>query len=239
MKQIATLFITTLFISIGYGLAQETSSEENALNLHNGYWVTKVDVPNRPLQMTVINDMHVDPITKRATVYAQTRVLGQIIAPAQVGPGECAEARNSETACFHPNAVYLNGSGQELMVADGEGSWWVKHSWVVNGEGYENCEMKLAETYDDCFWVEGILLDDGLAMKIGGTDSDLAGFYNVRTPLVDESPIGYSVTRYGPKNTDPELGELDLTPTAQFELIWTCEEQKSALDNQMRSCGQN
>ena len=239
MKYRTLLLATTLLLLTGLSQAQDSSSEENALNLHNGYWVTKVDVPNRPLKMTVINDMHVDPITKRATVYAQTRVLGQIMAPAQVGPGECTETRSGDTACFHPNAVYLNGSGQELMEADGTGSWWVKHSWIVDGEGYNNCEMKLAETYDDCFWVEGVLLDDGLSMKIGGTDSGLEAFYNVRTLFLEESPVRYSVTRYGPKNTDPEMGEIDLSPTAQFELIWKCEEQKSAFDNQMRSCGQN
>ena len=236
MKKIATLFFAILLFTISYSSAQETSSEENALNLHNGYWVTKVNVPNRPLKVTVINDMYVDPITKRATVYAQTRVFGQVMAPAQVGPGECTEARNGETACFHPNAVYLNGSGQELMEADGTGAWWVKHSWVVDGEGYENCELKLSETYDDCFWVEGVLLEDGLSMKVGGADISLEGFYNIRTPLLDESPVRYSVTRFSPKNTDPEVGEIDLTPTAQFELIWDCERKKSAFDNQVRSC---
>jgi len=43
--------------------------------------------------------------------------------------------------------------------------------------------MKLAEHYDDCFWVEGVLLDDGVSMKIGGTDISVEGFYNIRTPL--------------------------------------------------------
>ncbi len=59
---------------------------------------------------------------------------------------------------------------QELMEADGTGGWWTKHAWVLGGEGFESCETKSEETYDDCFWVEGELLEDGLSMKIGGLE---------------------------------------------------------------------
>ena len=206
------------------------------LDYHNGYWVTKVDIPDQPISITVINDMHVDAATNRVTVYAQTRLLGKVVAPPQVGPGECTESANGDTVCFHPNAVYLNGSGEELMEADGSGDWWIKHSWVLGGEGYENCEARPQENYDDCFWVEGELLEDGLTMKIGGVNLDSGAFFNTRTPIFNKDQITYQVTRFGPKNTDPDAGEIDLTPTEQFVLMWECEEKTSAFDNLARSC---
>lgn len=206
------------------------------LEYHDGYWVTEMAVEGMPSPITVINDMHIDAATNRVTVYAQNRIMGRVLAPAQVGPGECTETPSGETACFHPDAVYLNGSGEELSEADGTGAWWVKHAWILGGEGYDNCELKLAETYDDCFWVEGVLLEDGLSMKVGSVDPETHGFFNVRTPLLDETPVRYQVTRFEPKNTDPEAGEIDLTPTAQWVLIWDCVEEASAFDNRVRSC---
>ena len=206
------------------------------LDYHDGYWVAKMDVPDRPVTLTIINDMHIDAATNSVTVYAQSKALGQIIAPPQVGPGECTEGGNGDTVCFHPDAVYLNGSGEELMEADGTGEWWVKHAWILGGEGYDNCELRPQKEYNDCFWVEGELLDDGLSMKVGATEESVKGFYNIRTPLLDENPIAYQVTRFAPKNTDPEAGEIDLTPTEQFVLIWECEEEPSAFDNRARSC---
>ena len=62
------------------------------------------------------------------------------------------------------------------------------------------------------------------------------GFYNIRTPLLDENPVRYRVTRFAPKNTDPNVGEIDLTPTEQFVLEWSCEEEVSAFDNRAREC---
>ncbi len=206
------------------------------LDYHNAYWVTKMEIPEQPVSITVINDMHVDTTTNRVTVYAQSRLLGKVVAPPQVGPSECTEGANNETVCFHPNAVYLNGSGVELMEADGTGEWWVKHSWILGGEGYDNCELRPQENYDDCFWVEGELLEDGMTMQIGGIDEDLQGFYNQRKPLLDQSPIAYQVVRYEPKNNDPNAGEIDLTPVEVFTLIWECEEEPSAFDNLAREC---
>ena len=56
--------------------------------------------------------------------------------------------------------MYLDGSANEAFESNGTGAWWVKHSWVVDGEGYTNCTLAPPrETYDDCFPVEGILLD--------------------------------------------------------------------------------
>ena len=206
------------------------------LDYHNGYWVTKVDIEGQPVGLTVVNDMFVDAETKRVTVYAQSSLLGKVLVPPQVNPGECTELPNGDTGCFHPNAVYLNGSGQELMEADGTGTWWVKHSWVLDGEGYENCELRPQETYDDCFWVESVLMDDGLSMKIGDLDLDAGGFFNIRTPVFNDGEVTYKVTRYSPTNVDASAGEIDLTPNVDFVLDWACEEKPSAFNNITRSC---
>ncbi|MEO1287571.1 MAG: hypothetical protein AAFV93_07370, partial [Chloroflexota bacterium] len=89
--------------------------------------------------------------------------------------------------------------------------------------------------YDNCFWVEGELLDDGLSMQIGGIEEN-EGFFNIRSLLLDEDPIAYQVTRYAPTNLDPEVGEIDTTPTIQFILTLYCEEVSSPFDNQVRAC---
>lgn len=217
-------------------LTVEQDEEVSLLEYHDGYWVTEMEAEGLPLPLTVINDMHIDAATNSVTVYAQTQIMGQIIAPPQVGPGECTETSRGDTVCFHPDAVYLNGSGEELMESDETGAWWIKHAWVLGGEGYMNCEAKPQEEYNDCGWAEGVLLDDGLSMKVGLIEEGMGGFYNIRTPLLDEDPIAYQVTRYAPANLDAEAGEVDLTPTEQFVLIWHCEEEASAFDNQVRAC---
>ena len=209
------------------------------IDYHDGYWVTKVDIPDNPVSLTVINDMHIDAATNSVTVFAQSKALGQILSPPQVGPGECTEGGDGETVCFHPNAVYLNGSGEKLMESDGTGEWWVKHAWTLGGEGYDNCELPPQEHYDDCFWVEGVLLDDGLTMEIGGIiDADAGGWGgNHRTPVFhDDGTVTYNVTRLEPTNLDPNAGEIDLTLKKGFVINWTCEEEVSAFDNRAREC---
>jgi hypothetical protein len=191
------------------------------LAYHDGYWVTVLEDTDQPGPVTAINDMHMNLTTRRATVYAQTRAAGEVLSPPQGGRGECTEGTDGETVCFHPNAVYLNGSGRELSAADGSGAWWVKHSWIVDGEGYNNCPLSSEESYL-CFWVEGVLLEDGLSMKIGGTEGFTQNFYNIRTPLLDEDPITYQITRY--------------TPDPDFVLSLDCIEEVSAFDNQTRPC---
>ena len=204
------------------------------VDYHDGYWVIKINAPGFLFPVTAINDMHVDSDTNRVTVYAQSRVLGRVIAPAQVGPGECTES-NGETVCFHPDAVYLNGSGQELMEDDGSGAWWVKHSWVLGGEGYDNCELRPAETYNNCFWVEGDLLEDGLTMKIGGEYNGAEAF-NTRVPVLNKGQVTYLITRFEPTNTDPNAGEIDLRPTVKMVVTGKCKEETSPFDGLTRGC---
>lgn len=204
------------------------------LTYHDAYWVTEIESQGRTI--VNINDMHVDAATNEVRVYAQGRVLGQIIAPPQAGPGECAETPNGETACYHPNAVYLNGSGQELLESDGTGGWWVKHAWTLDGDGYGNCEL-FATEYDNCIWAEGEVWEDGLSMKIGGTGEIERNFFNVRTPLLEEEPISYRVRRFQPTNIDPNAADIDLTPVnSGFDLIWECQEEVSPFDGLTRSC---
>ena len=92
-------------------------NSQNPLYYHDAYWVAKVKPEGAPAKITVINDMHIDTSTNRVTVYAQSKVLGKIVSPPQVEPGACIETKN-DTLCFHPKAVYLNGSGAELDSSD-------------------------------------------------------------------------------------------------------------------------
>ena len=186
---------------------------------HDGYWVTEVVSDEVPVPVTVINDLHVDVEARRNTVYAQAIMNGAVLSPPQVGPGECTTSL-AGTVCYHPNAVYLDGSGNEALESNGTGAWWVKHSWVVDGEGYVNCTLAPPkETYDDCFPVEATLLEDGLTVRIG----DLVdGPYNERRPLLDEDPVRYEVL-------------TDVTDQA-LTLVFDCTEDPSALDGESRPC---
>lgn len=199
------------------------------VDYHSGYRVATMAVDGFPFPATIINDLHVDADTNRVTVYAQSRVRGRVVAAAQVGPGKCTE-NVGRTVCFQPDAVYLNGSGQESMEADGTGAWWVKHSWVPGGGGYDNCELRPAEAHDDCFYVEGDLMEDGLTMKIGGAYAGF-DFYNTRTPVLRDDSVTYLVTRFGPASLEAEPGSEDASPTVQFVLLLECPETASALDD--------
>jgi hypothetical protein len=135
------------------------------LNYHGGYWVTEAEVEGVPFPVTMINDIHVEAYTGRVTVYGQVQVRGTIIAPVQAGPGEVAEHFSGNMLGMHPNAVYLNGSGEELAEADGTGTWWVKHP-ILGPEGYYNW---VAMTSDYSFggqYTEGYLLEDGVTMML-------------------------------------------------------------------------
>ena len=200
------------------------------LSYHEAYWVAQVKPDGAPAKITVINDLHVDTSTHRVTVYAQSRMFGKILSPPQVGPGECVISK-TDTFCFHPNAVYLNGAGAELNRSDGSGAWWVKHSWVLGGEGYQNWELKPAKSYGEGHYVDGILLEDGLTMKIGARKDSIFTDFNLRRPIIDvtKRQVRYQVSRYGISN---QSGSLEET----FNLAWKCKCRKSPLTGGIRTC---
>jgi hypothetical protein len=205
-------------------------NSQNPLYYHDAYWVAKVKPEGAPAKITVINDMHIDTSTNRVTVYAQSKVLGKIVSPPQVEPGACIETKN-DTLCFHPNAVYLNGSGAELDSSDGSGAWWVKHSWVVGGEGYQNWELKPKKNYGDGQYVEGILLEDGFTMKIGIRKDSIFTDYNLRMPILDKntSQVFYKIVRYESPNKN------DTIPEEKFNLVLKSRKRRSPLNNQIRT----
>ncbi len=198
------------------------------LNYHDGYWVTKIKPPGSPFKLSVVNDMHIDPYSKRVTVYAQTQLFGKVVAPAQVGPGEYATDKDGNKTAHHPNSVYLNGSGQELSESDGTGEWWVKHSWELDGKGYTNWELKPEEDYGQGTWVEGILLEDGITMKIGTlNDGEILWGFNIRKPIFGDNKLSYEVIRWEYENNESEANKV-------FTLKWHYKTKESAFDNQAR-----
>ncbi len=215
----------------------KVNKNTHPLSYHGAYWVANIKVPEKPIKMEIINDMHIDTMSKRVTVYAQSRILGKTVSPPQVNPGECIDSRNGKV-CFHPNAVYLNGTGKELTQADGTGDWWIKHSWILDGEGYRNWELPPLEDYGEGEWVEGNLLEDGLTMKVGVSDETKSGFFNLRKPVFDKNEISYQVIRYEPKNLDIKTGPIDKTPTIRFTIDFKCKEAKSAFNKIVRICPQ-
>lgn len=219
----------------GDSTGADTGDEVELLAYHDGYWVSPLDVGMPGASAVIVNDMHIDLSTRSATVYAQVQAFGMVVSPPQVGPGECTTAGNDETVCFHPNAVYLNGSGEELDEATGDGEWWIKHAWVVDGEGYTNCEpVPLQETYDDCLWARGELLEDGVTLSMHVGEWGTAGaFNNRRRRRLDEVPICYEVANYLPAGT---LGERDPEPELQWISVYDCVETPSALDGEARPC---
>lgn len=214
------------------------------LNHHEGVWVAEVESPDLPRPIELVNDVRIDAWTMRVKVYAQSRMGRRILAPAQVGPGEFVERPNGESVGFHPNSVYLNGSGKEYSEDVGGGAWWVKHSWVLDGEGYNNWQLGETDYSLGDQYVEGRLLEDGLTMAMSArlTDADLdrlglaaedveGQFYgNIRIPVPDTDPVTYRVTRYEPANLDVSAGPLDPTSTPTFTLTLEFTTRPSPLD---------
>ncbi len=212
-----------------------TETEATLLSVHDGYWVGQVDIPGVPIPATFINDVYVDTEAGHVTVYAQVRIGDDVVSPVQVGPGESAALPNGSILSFHPNAVYLNGSGEELMEADGTGEWWVKHP-VLADEGYVNVEVEAGEYVG--VYVEGELLENG-SIRAGGVDPQTEAYgFNIREVNIDQDPPTYTVTRYRPANIDPAVGEIDLTPVADPTGTFTfqCATGESALDGSVRGC---
>ena len=237
MKRNRILFCTAIILLGSFISSCRTTrtfkmdNSQNPLYYHDAFWVAKIKPEGAPAKITVINDMYIDTVTNRVTVYAQSKIGGKIVSPPQVGPGKCIETKN-DTLCFHPNAVYLNGSGAELDSADGNGAWWVKHSWVLGGEGYQNWELKPKKNYGDGKYVEGILLEDGLTMKIGIKEDSIFNNFNLRMPILDKysGQVNYQVVRY---ESSDKTGSI---PEEKFKLIWKCKKRKSPFDNSIRTC---
>ena len=237
MKRNRILFCTAIILLGSFISSCRTTrtfkmdNSQNPLYYHDAFWVARIKPEGAPAKITVINDMYIDTVTNRVTVYAQSKIGGKIVSPPQVGPGKCIETKN-DTLCFHPNAVYLNGSGVELDSADGNGAWWVKHSWVLGGEGYQNWELKPKKNYGDGNYVEGILLEDGLTMKIGIKEDSIFNNFNLRMPILDKSSgqVNYQVIRY---ESSDKTGSI---PEEKFKLIWKCKKRKSPFDNSLRTC---
>ena len=237
MKRNRILFCTAIILLGSFISSCRTTrtfkmdNSQNPLYYHDAFWVARIKPEGAPVKITVINDMYIDTVTNRVTVYAQSKIGGKIVSPPQVGPGKCIETKN-DTLCFHPNAVYLNGSGAELDSADGNGAWWVKHSWVLGGEGYQNWELKPKKNYGDGNYVEGILLEDGLTMKIGIKEDSIFNNFNLRMPILDKysGQVNYQVVRY---ESSDKTGSI---PEEKFKLIWKCKKRKSPFDNSIRTC---
>jgi len=209
----------------------QMDNSQNPLFYHDAYWVAKIKPEGAPAKIIVINDMHIDTSTNRVTVYAQSRILGKIVSPPQVGRADCIETKK-DTLYFHPNAVYLNGSGSELDSSDGRGAWWVKHSWILGGEGYQNWGMKPEKNYGNGHYVEGILLEDGFTMKIGTRKDSIFTDYNLRMPIIDSNTkqVYYQVVRYAFSEKN------DSTLEEKFKLVWKCKKRKSPFNNDIRTC---
>ena len=228
---IAIIILGILLSSCGTSRTFQIDNSKNSLYYHDAYWVAKIKPEGAPAKITVINDMHIDTSTNRVTVYAQSRILGKIVSPPQVGLGACIETKN-DTLCFHPNAVYLNGSGAELDSSDGNGAWWVKHSWILGGEGYQNWELKPKKNYGNGHYVEGILLEDGFTMKIGIRKDSIFTDYNLRMPIIDTNTrqVYYQIVRYEFSNKNDSILE------EKFKLDWKCKKRKSPFNNDIRTC---
>ena len=227
---IAIILFGILLSSCGTSRTFQIDNSKNSLYYHDAYWVAKIKPEGAPAKITVINDMYIDTSTNRVTVYAQSRILGKIVSPPQVGSGKCIET-NKDSLCFHPNAVYLNGSGAELDSSDGSGTWWVKHSWVLGGVGYQNWELKPKKNYGDGQYVEGILLEDGFTMKIGIRKDSIFTDYNLRMPIIDKntSEVFYKIVRYESPNKN------DTIPEEKFNLVLKSRKRRSPLNNQIRT----
>ena len=214
----------------------------NLLDKHNGYWKGMArDMDGTPLSVA-INDVYADDQTGEVVVYAQTERVsdGFLLAPPQLAPGQCADLPEMGYVCGHPDAVYLNGSGEELSSGDGSdgGTWWVKHAWVLNDESsrLEGCRLGSEEVYNACYTARGLLDEDGNTQKMEFMSIFPLEVYNLRYVDLDAEPIEYYVDGYGPANLDPRSDPLDLSPALLFRLTMTCQDTASLLDGTVRGC---
>jgi len=242
-------FVNTMQSQEAVGIVERAFVRVSSpLNLHEGYWVAEAEIEGVPVPVTMLNDIHVDAYEGRVTVYGQVQVLGTIIGPVQAGPGEVVEHYSGNMLGMHPNAVYLNGSGEELAEADGTGSWWVKHP-IMGPEGYYNWPALVADYSSGGQYTEGYLLDDGVTMMLRSYFEDnVKGFRvdneaiaeefygNSRTPGFEPDAITHVVVRYEPANVDPEAGPIDYASTALETVVFECRVDPSSFAGLARAC---
>ena len=201
------------------------------LNYHEGYWVGQTRVEGVPVPVTTLNDIHVDVYSGRVTVYGQAQVAGVIIAPVQVDEGEVAQHFGGNMLGMHPNAVYLNGSGEELTESDGTGSWWIKHAIIRSS--YYNWPLLTTDYSFGGQFTYGTVLDDSvtLMMRAFPEGDTYAGFPvnpdsltleiygNTRHPGFETDSVTHVVTRYEPANVNAELGPIDYTGSLGLRVV--------------------
>jgi hypothetical protein len=150
---------------------------------------------------------------------------------------------------MHPNAVYLNGSGEELAEADGTGTWWVDHP-IMGPEGYYNWTALISDYSFGGQYTEGYMLEDGVTMMLRSfVESDeIRGFPvdpeavakesygNSRAPGFETDAITHIVTRWEPANIDPEAGPIDYTSTPTSAVVFECRTEPTASDGLARAC---
>ncbi|MEO1253353.1 MAG: hypothetical protein AAFY41_00525, partial [Bacteroidota bacterium] len=113
----------------------------------------------------------------------------------------------------------------EFLDDVGGGSWWVKHSWVVDGEGYQNWPLdQFAIDYGPGTYAEGILMEDGLSVKIGDLDVSETGSYNIRQPITDTNPVSFHISSY------PDAGSAEPVSLG----VYTITENPSPFDGLAR-----
>lgn len=229
VKKTGLCFISLLAATFVYSNESSTCLVANDcayLSHHSAYWETKIKPEGSLFSVTVINDVYVEPSTGRVTIYSQSRAFGRAVAPAQIPQGECT-VHDKETYCSHPSAVFLNASGAELKEAKGSGSWWVKQSWELDGEGFYSSEIRPAEAYTQTY-MTGELLEDGLTIKVQSLDRG----YVLRKPVYEKKGIAYEIIGFSETEQDDNPPSYEET----VRIEWQCKKEKSPLTGETRLC---
>ena len=87
MKRNRTLFCTAIILLGSFISSCRTTrtfkmnNSQNPLYYHDAFWVARIKPEGAPAKITVINDMYIDTVTNRVTVYAQSKIGGKIVSP--------------------------------------------------------------------------------------------------------------------------------------------------------------
>ena len=94
---------------------------------------------------------------------------------------------------------------------------------------HDNRSVTVYTDYDNCFWVEGEVAEDGVSIQVGGVEPGDEDFFNIRGPVFGSSPVEYDLARFEPAADGSG-------PVETFTLTWQCEEAVSAFDGSDRTC---